>query len=339
MAFCSGIFWPEFKKSLIYEIRKNYPLADIVSYLPLDTPRNARKFIRMVHPEKAFFIKYEYWYFYISELKKHEIPLYLISSVFRENQPFFKKNICGRWYHKILFQTEHFFVQDEKSAELLSSAGIHNFSISGDTRFDRVAAIAKSSKKVPVVEKFRNHFPLIVAGSTWKPDEEILAAFINKSNTIKMIVAPHEVSETNINRLQQMLKKPAARFSEAGKTPIEKIQVLLIDSIGMLSSLYRYGNIAYIGGGFGVGIHNILEPATFGLPVVFGPNYTKFKEAVELISLGGAFPVHNFKEFEITLKNLWGDPTLLKDSSNVSKKFVEKNVGSTNLIIRKVFNK
>lgn len=154
-----------------------------------------------------------------------------------------------------------------------------------------------------------------------------------------MIVAPHEVSEANINRLQQMLKKPAARFSEAGKTPIEKIQVLLIDSIGMLSSLYRYGNIAYIGGGFGVGIHNILEPATFGLPVIFGPNYTKFKEAVELISLGGAFPVHNFKELEITLKNLWEDPTILKDSSTVSKKFVEKNVGSTNLIIRKVFNK
>ncbi len=321
-----------------YEIRKDEPLADIVSYLPPDTPRNARDFVKIANPEKAFFIKYEYWHFFISELKKQNIPLYLVSAIFRENQPFFKNNAWGQWYRKILFRVEHFFVQDEKSARLLYAAGIQNVSVSGDTRFDRVAAIAKNSKKIPLVEKFKNNHPLIVAGSTWKSDEELLTGFINKTEKLRMVVAPHEVSEANINRLLQMLKKPAVRFSQADEKQIERSRVLIIDSIGLLSSLYRYGAIAYIGGGFGAGIHNILEAATFGLPVIFGPHYTKFKEAVDLKQQGGAFPVRNLEELEMSLGSLLEKPEAFARASLVCKNYVQSNLGSTGLIIKKIFN-
>lgn len=322
-----------------YEIRKNYPLADIVSYLPVDTPKNARRFLRITNPEKAFFVKYEYWYFYISELKKRNIPLYQISAIFRENQLFFKNSKLGKWYKKMLFQFTHIFVQDKKSKELLSSIGVNNASISGDTRFDRVAAIAAGSKKLPLVEKFRGDSKLIVAGSTWKPDEELLAAFINNTGDVKMVIAPHEVSPANINRLQQLLKKPAVLYSEAENKDLSSQQVLIIDSIGLLSSLYRYGDAAYIGGGFGVGIHNILEAATFGLPVIFGPNYQKFKEAVDLKQKGGAFAVNDFSELKSILEKLIEDSEFLEKSSSVSKKYVDENVGATLFIIKKVFNK
>jgi len=230
-----------------YEIRKNYPLADIVSYLPFDTPRNAKKFLKIVQPERAFFIKYEFWHFYISELQKRGIPVYLISGIFRESQHFFKNNAWGRWYKKMLFRFDHFFVQNKKSAELLSSIGVNNFTVSGDTRFDRVAAIAAAAKEIPAVEKFKGQSKLIVAGSTWKPDEELLAAFINNTGNVKMIVAPHEVSAANINRLKQMLKKPAQLFSKIQNNVPGECQVLIIDSIGVLSSLYRYGDMASIG--------------------------------------------------------------------------------------------
>ena len=186
----------------------------MVMYLPLDHKTKCAIFFEYVNPEKAFFVKYEYWYFYISELKKRNIPLYIISAIFRENQQFFKKNSWGKWYRKMLYKFEHFFVQNENSAKLLKSIGINNFTISGDTRFDRVASIAEGSKVIPIVEKFKGNSPLIIAGSTWKPDEELLARYINKTGTIKFIIAPHEVSEANINRLQQMLKKPCIRFSQ-----------------------------------------------------------------------------------------------------------------------------
>jgi len=322
-----------------YEIRKNYPLADIVSYLPFDTPRNAKKFLKIVQPEKAFFIKYEFWHFYISELQKQGIPVYLISGIFRESQHFFKNNVWGRWYKKMLFRFKHFFVQNKKSAELLSSIGVNNFTVSGDTRFDRVAAIAAAAKEIPAVEKFRGQSKLIVAGSTWKPDEELLAAFINNTSNVKMIVAPHEVSAANINRLKQMLKKPAQLFSNIQNNVPGECQVLIIDSIGVLSSLYRYGDAAYIGGGFGVGIHNILEAATYGLPVIFGPNYSKFKEAVDLAEGGGAYAIHNQNELNTTFKSLLENPENLKNSAAICKKYVEKNTGATSVIIKKVFNK
>jgi 3-deoxy-D-manno-octulosonic-acid transferase len=321
-----------------YEIRKNYDQADIIMYMPLDTPRNAKDFIRIARPHKAFFIKYEYWYFFISELKRQNIPLYIISAIFRETQPFFKNNLQGRWYNKILRMPEHFFVQDEKSATLLKSAGISNYTVSGDTRFDRVAAIAKAAKDIPLVEKFSSGKPLLIAGSTWKPDEELLADYIN-SHELKMVIAPHEVTPANLNQLEQLLKKPFIRFSKAAQANPEDYQVLIIDSVGMLSSLYRYGSIAYLGGGFGVGIHNILEAAVFGLPVIFGPRYEKFREAVERKKEGGAFSVHNYQQVKEVIDGLLNEQVKLEVSSAACSAFVAKNTGSTNLIITKVFNK
>lgn len=322
-----------------YEIRKNYALADVILYLPIDTARNATAFLNLVKPEKAFFIKYEYWFHYISELKKRNIHLFLISAIFRENQPFFKKSPWGRWYRNILFQFNHFFIQNEESAQLLTRNDINNFTVSGDTRFDRVAAIASSSKLLPVVDKFRGNSPLVIAGSTWKPDEELLSAFINDTNNIKFIIAPHEVSASNINRIQQLLKKPSVLYSKLSETEIEKFDVLIIDSIGLLSSLYRYGSLAYIGGGFGVGIHNILEAATFGLPVVFGPNYQKFKEAVELIQLNGAFSISGYKQLDTAFSKLLNDKATLEICSEACKNYVKNNTGATQVIIKKVFNK
>ena len=336
--------FPEYKIVLTffspsgYEIRKNYQLADVVSYLPMDTKRNASAFLNIVKPEKAFFVKYEFWYFYISELRKRKIPLYIISAIFRENQQFFSNSPWGNWYRKILFQVEHLFVQNEKSGELLKTIGISNFTVSGDTRFDRVASIAKGSKEIPAVEKFRDNSLLIIAGSTWKPDEELLAEFINQSKDIKFIIAPHEVSANNINRIHQLLKKPVISFSKITESEIEQFEVLIIDSVGLLSSLYRYGNIAYIGGGFGIGIHNILEAATFGLPVIFGPNYKRFKEAVDLTFEGGAVSISNSDELRQALNNLVKDENALKNASEICINYVAKNVGSTKVIIKKVFN-
>lgn len=321
-----------------YEIRKNYPLADCVLYLPPDTRQNAKTFLNIVKPEKAFFVKYEYWYHYINQLKKQEIPLFLISGIFREKQVFFKNNFWGKWYRKILCQFNHFFVQNNKSGIMLNNIGLTNYSVSGDTRFDRVAAITRQAKELSLVNKFKGKSKLVVAGSTWKPDEEIIATFIHKNPDVKFIIAPHEVSQANINRLSQLLKNKAILYSTAANAAIETSQVLIIDSIGLLSSLYRYGDIACIGGGFGVGIHNILEAATFGLPVIFGPNYKKFAEAVDLVALGGAFPVKNQAEFDQILKSLLTEKKKQAAAAQASKKYVEKNVGATKFIIKKVFN-
>ncbi len=337
--------FPEYKILLTffspsgYEIRKNYELADVVAYLPSDTKNNAKAFFDIVRPEKIFFVKYEFWYFYISECQKRRIPLYVISAIFRKKQIFFKSTEWGKWYRKILSSVTHFFVQNETSAELLTSVNISNYTIAGDTRFDRVASIAKGSKEIPIVEKFKGKSSLVIAGSTWKPDEEILVEFINQNRETKFIIAPHEVSQTNINRLLQLLKTRAVLFSKIENIEIENYQVLIIDSIGILSSLYRYGNIAYIGGGFGVGIHNILEAATFGLPVIFGPNYKKFKEAVDLTEQGGAFSISEKKDLNHTLSALLNETDTLKKASETSKNYVEKNVGATKLILKKVFNK
>ncbi len=321
-----------------YEIRKNYALADVVAYLPLDTKRNARTFISIVNTEKVFFVKYEYWNNYITELHNRKIPLYLVSAIFRKEQPFFSKTPWGKWFLRMLFKVEHLFVQTKVSGELLESVGIKNYTVSGDTRFDRVAAIAAAAKDIPPVEKFKGSSLLVVAGSTWKPDEDLLAAFINQSSGVKFIIAPHEVSAANVSRIKQSVTKPVIEYSKVQESEITSFDVIIIDSIGLLSSLYRYGNIAYIGGGFGVGIHNILEAATFGLPVIFGPNYQKFREAVELATEGGAFPIASESELFRKLNNLLTDKILLEKAAAISQNYVAKNVGSTQLIINKVFN-
>lgn len=322
-----------------YEIRKNYEGVDLVEYLPMDTPGNVRFFLDTLLPEKAFFVKYEFWYNYIAEMQKRKIPLYIISAIFRESQSFFKSTPWGSWYRKMLFGFEHIFIQNEQSANLLQKIGVEHFTIAGDTRFDRVAAIASSAKTFENVKKFSAGVPVVIAGSTWKPDEELLAAFINNSSGVKFIIAPHEVHPSNINRIHQLLKKKAISFSKAADQAIDDFEVLIIDSIGILSSLYRYGNIAYIGGGFGVGIHNILEAATFELPIIFGPNYKKFKEAVELADQKGAFPIHDQESLNRVLNLLLTDQKELNRASAICKNYVGKNVGSTLLIINKVFNK
>lgn len=336
--------FPEYKIVLTffspsgYEIRKNYALANVVAYLPLDTKRNARTFISLVKPEKVFFVKYEYWNNYITELHKRKIPLYIVSAIFRKEQPFFSLTPWGKWYLRMLFKVEHLFVQTKVSGELLESVGIKNYTVSGDTRFDRVAAIAAGAKEIPPIEKFKGSALLVVAGSTWKPDEELLATFINQSSGIKYIIAPHEVSAANVTRIKQSITKPVVEYSKVQKSEIDNFDVIIIDSIGLLSSLYRYGNVAYIGGGFGVGIHNILEAATFGLPVIFGPNYKKFKEAVELIAEGGAFTINSQTSLNDSLHKLTGNETSRRKAAEISKDYVAKNVGSTGVIIKKVFN-
>lgn len=336
--------FPEYKIALTffspsgYEIRKNYEGADLIMYLPLDTPSNARYFVEILHPQKAFFVKYEYWVNYITTLKKNNIPLIIFSAIFRKEQLFFKKSFIGKWFQKLLINIEHFFVQNQNSVDLLQSIGLSNASISGDTRFDRVAAIAETTKPIELVEKFKGNQQLVVAGSTWPPDEELLVQFINKNKQTKFIIAPHEVNEANINRIVKMLKTPSVLYSRAQISDVDTYQVLIIDSIGLLSSLYKYSNLAYVGGGFGVGIHNILEAATFGTPIVFGPKFQKFAEAVSLTKLGGAFSIRSLSELNDTFSQLLSHPKALKNSSEVCRNYVEKNVGSSKFIIKKVFN-
>ena len=320
-----------------YEIRKNYPLADVVMYLPADTSSNARFFVGTVKPVMTIFIKYEFWNNYTRILQEYETPLYLVSAIFRDNQVFFSKAPWGRWYREILGRFTHLFVQDETSAALLRGIGITRYTISGDTRFDRVAAIASGSKPIPIVEKFIAGNPAIIAGSTWKPDEEIISGFIDSHPEIKFIIAPHEVDDTHINKLEQLLKTPSIRLSQTKENDISDCRVLIIDSIGMLSSLYRYGIIAYIGGGFGVGIHNILEAATFGLPVVFGPNYTRFREAREMVARGAAFPVKNESELKMTIGRLINNPEELKQASSMARQFVIESQGATEAILDFLF--
>jgi 3-deoxy-D-manno-octulosonic-acid transferase len=317
-----------------YENRKNYKTADYIFYLPPDTKKNAHKFVKLTNPSKAFFIKYEFWYHYLSQLQINNIPVYLVSANFRQNQVFFKW--YGGWFRKILHKFTHIFVQNKKSEQLLKQVGLNNVTISGDTRFDRVAEIARQAKKIEIAEKFRQDSLVIIGGSTWDKDEEILVEFINTSSLkIKYIIAPHEIHESNIQRIIKSINNPVIRFSSANAGNINDYQVLIIDNIGMLSSLYRYADIAYIGGGFGVGIHNILEAATFGLPVVFGPNYGKFQEAVDLVESGGAFPVNNFESLKIRFENLL-EKIKKNEAGRISKEYVLKNQGATGKIMDRI---
>ena len=321
-----------------YEIRKNYDLADYIFYLPADTKKNAIKLISLVRPELVFFVKYEFWFHYFNELHKQNIPIYLFSSIFRENQHFFKNTPSGRWYREILGFVRHFFVQDEKSVELLNQIGIQQVSRAGDTRFDRVAEIALHGKNIPIVEKFKGDSQLVVAGSTWKPDEELLLQYINSHPETKFIIAPHETKRVNIERLINLLKTSVICYTEVTEKSDMNKQVLIVDTIGLLSSIYKYADIAYIGGGFGVGIHNTLEAAIFGTPIIFGPNYQKFQEAVSMVRLGIAFPVADYELFQTTLTNLLTDTQKRNSISNECIVFTKQNIGATQKIIDKVFN-
>ncbi|PID89676.1 MAG: 3-deoxy-D-manno-octulosonic acid transferase [Bacteroidia bacterium] len=313
-----------------YEIRKNYALADYVFYLPLDTKSNARKFIHLVKPTVAVFVKYEFWHHYISELAKRQIPIFSISAIFREKQLFFKA--YGSWYLQTLKKITHFFVQNEASKELLQRHGINNVSISGDTRFDRVAEIAKNAKKIERIEKFKGENLLFIAGSSWIHDEEIITKFINtKHYKIKYVFAPHEIHKSNINRLCSILQKKVVKYSEFDEN--SHADVLIIDNIGLLSSAYQYADIAYVGGAFKTGLHNVLEAATFGIPVICGPKFEKFSEAVSLVEKKGLIAVKNFTEFEEILSKLIENNEYREKTGAICKKFIASNIGATKQII------
>lgn len=314
-----------------YEIRKNYGQADIVCYLPSDRPGNTEKFISLLKPELVIFVKYEFWNNYISAVNNKGIPLLLISAIFRKEQIFFRW--YGGFFRKILKKFSHIFVQDQKSDEMLGSIGINNVTVAGDTRFDRVLEIAASAKSIPHIESFRGNEKLFLAGSSWKPDEEIISRYINEfPDRMKWIFAPHEIDRENVDRLIKLFRVKCVKFSEYNEGG-KDARVMIIDNIGMLSSAYRYAYIAAVGGGFGKGIHNILEPACWGIPVLFGPRHEKFREAFDLIALEGAKPYRNYDDFKSALEDLISDEKLYAKSAQSAGKYVKENAGATRKIM------
>ncbi len=315
-----------------YEIRKNYAGADYIYYLPLDTKRNARKFVKLVNPKVAFFIKYEFWHNFIDQLHKNKIPVFLVSGIFRKNQVFFKS--YGGWYRRILKKFNYLFVQDMDSYNLIRQIEIKNVTIAGDTRFDRVYLHSKSTINYPEIELFKQNKLVLIAGSTWPVDEELLIKFINESEfDIKYIIAPHVISSSQIRFICEEVMTNTIKYSEKDNSDLRDAQVLIIDGIGMLSSLYKYGDIAYIGGAFGKGLHNILEAAAFGLPVIFGPNYNKFREAISLIENGGAFSINNYEEFYDNLNRLLTNQEEINRVGRICKNYVIRNKGVTKHIL------
>ncbi len=322
-----------------YEVRKNYGGADVVCYLPFDTPYRVKKFLDLSKPVMAIFIKYEFWDNYLSELKRRNIPVYIVSAIFRKEQLFFKW--YGGMYRKVLSYFTHIFVQDDSSRELLSKYGVTNVSVFGDTRFDRVQDVYKNTKQVPMVDLFVNNNRsdnqlTMVAGSSWQQDEEVYLNYFNEHPELKLIIAPHEIHKDHLMHIESMLKRPSIRLSEATEKDIKGKSCLIVDSFGLLSSIYRYGDLAYIGGGFGAGIHNVLEAAVYGIPVIFGPKYQKFKEARDLLQVGGAFSITDEKTFESKMEELSTYRDLLEAAGAAAGDFVKSNIGATNRIIASI---
>ena len=322
-----------------YEVRKNYGGADVVCYLPFDTPYRVKKFLDLSKPVMAIFIKYEFWDNYLSELKRRNIPVYIVSAIFRKEQLFFKW--YGGMYRKVLSYFTHIFVQDDASRELLSKYGVTNVSVFGDTRFDRVQDVYKNTKQVPMVDLFVNNNRsdnqlTMVAGSSWQQDEEVYLNYFNEHPELKLIIAPHEIHKDHLMHIESMLKRPSIRLSEATEKDIKGKSCLIVDSFGLLSSIYRYGDLAYIGGGFGAGIHNVLEAAVYGMPVIFGPKYQKFKEARDLLQVGGAFSITDEKTFESKMEELSTYRDLLEAAGAAAGDFVKSNIGATNRVIASI---
>lgn len=314
-----------------YEIRKDYNKADYVYYLAADTPQNARRFIEAVAPQVAIFVKYEFWLNYLAELRRRHTPTYLVSAIFRCNSIFFRP--WGGAWRRALATYDTLFVQNEESKHLLESIGYHNATIAGDTRFDRVAAIAKQPTKIPIVERFRGNRRLFVAGSTWQRDEEILIELINSNPEICFVIAPHEMDQRRIDHLISEVEGGAVRYTEScDRSDFSNVQVLILDTIGLLSSLYSYATWAYVGGGFGAGIHNTLEAATFGLAIAFGPRYRKFQEACDMIELRAARSVRSAAELKAWFAPLRDDRACLEQASSAARAYAERNCGATTLI-------
>ncbi|MEL1253253.1 glycosyltransferase N-terminal domain-containing protein [Flavobacterium sp. DGU38] len=319
-----------------YEVRKNNNIADVTIYLPLDTKSNAKEFLKLAHPELAFFIKYEFWLNYLEELKKQKTPVYLISGIFRDNQMFFKW--YGGFYRKALKTFTYFFVQNEDSKNKIKSIGFHNVIVSGDTRFDRVNAILERDNSLSFIETFKNNHPLIVIGSSWPKDETLLTEYINQApSSVKFIIAPHNIKPDQIESLKNAITKKTILFSEKEHKALAEYSVFIIDTVGLLTKIYSYGTIAYVGGGFGnPGIHNILEPATFGIPIVIGPNYSKFAEAIELVNLKGCMVISNREELKQTFDRLLSDENYLREKGEICRLYIQNNKGATNTIIKSI---
>ncbi len=334
---------PEFKILLTffspsgYEIRKNYSGADYIFYLPIDTPRNARKFLDIAHPEIAIIVKYEFWLNLLSELRRRKIRSYIVSAIFRRNSIFFRS--YGSMWRQALEAFEVLFVQNNESKKLLEELGFDNAVVAGDTRFDRVAEIAQTAKRIDTIDRFKGETRLFVAGSTWGPDEELLIRLMNENPDIKFIIAPHEMNEDRIARLMAETQGGALRFTQCTpQTSFGSRQLLILDTVGILSSVYGYATWSYIGGGFGVGIHNTLEAATFGLPIAFGPNYHKFKEARDMVTLGAARSINNYDELKRWFVPLRDNEEFLLKTSRIAKDYTTRHQGATTIITQAMFH-
>ncbi|AKA35466.1 3-deoxy-D-manno-octulosonic acid transferase [Flagellimonas lutaonensis] len=318
-----------------YEVKKNTPAADVVCYLPFDTRANADRFLKIVQPELALLVKYEIWPNYLEGLRKRAVPTLLISALFSEHQVYFKP--WGGYMRNKLGAFSHFFVQDQNSKKLLSTIGFDNATVSGDTRFDRVAEILKRDNTLDFMEAFCTDAPCFVAGSTWPEDEALLVDFINSSDkTVKYVIAPHDIKEAHIQKLISSIEKSTVRYSEIGQKDVSQYEVLVIDTIGLLTKIYSYASFAYVGGGFATGLHNTLEPAAFGIPVIIGPAYKGFKEAEELVDQGGIISVGSAKEFFNVANHFLMDTDSVLKTGQINSLYIKENVGATETIVRHI---
>lgn len=317
-----------------YEVRKDYQGADYIFYLPLDTPKNAKQLIKILHPEILILVKYEYWYNLLNRLQKKKIPVVVISAVIKEKNLFFRP--FANWFRKRIAGIEHFFVQDNDSKNLLESIGIENVSVSGDTRFDRVKEIREANVRVEFIEKFKGNSKLIIAGSTWPDDEEILVKFINEKlpDDWKLIFAPHNIKEKEILSLSEKVSKETAIYTKSDQNQIENSQILILDTIGMLTKIYAYSDLSYVGGGFTkTGVHNTLEPAVFGVPIIFGPNYENYFEAIDLLENQGAVRFIDQFDFDQKMMNLIENEDERKRRGNSAENYIQEKPNSSNLIL------
>lgn len=319
-----------------YEVRKNYEGADIICYLPLDTIRNARRFLRAVKPVMAFFIKYEFWYNYLHILQHRGVPTYSVSSIFRPDQIFFQW--YGRQYGRVLKCFTHFFVQNMESKALLAKLGITDVDVVGDTRFDRVLQIKEASKQLPIVEQFTAHAQKVfVAGSSWLPDEDIFIKYFDIHKDWKLIIAPHVISDEHLSQIFELLKgRRVVRYTEGTEKNVKDAEVLIIDCFGLLSSIYHYGTVSYVGGGFGVGIHNVLEAAVWDIPVVFGPNNKHFQEAQGLMLVQGGFEIKDYQSFRDLMMRFETDASFLQNAGENAGAFVKSRAGATAKVMENV---
>jgi len=322
-----------------YEIIKNYNKAYVVCYLPLDSRRRVKKFIQIVNPKLVLFVKYEFWPNLLNELKRKEIPTILVSGIFRKQQIFFKN--YGDFTRKSLRAFHHFFVQDNNSKKLLETINFKNVSIAGDTRFDRVSMILKQDNSLDFINEFKDNKYIVIAGSTWREDEELLINYINEKATDedKFIIVPHNIKQDSILELQNSINKKSVLFSAKSNKDLKEYQVFIIDTIGVLTKIYQAADVAYVGGGLKTGLHNILEPATFGIPIVIGNRYQKFKEATDLIDLKGCISVKNQQEFNEVLIKLKNKDSLRISSGKINKKYIQDNLGATQLIMNFIKDK